>query len=182
LGALAHGETQTVMLKAKANTTGKAVCAVTARAERYADTKATATLNVEPVPALRLEMQGRDAAIDIGAETVYEMRVVNQAGVACPGVRLIVQVPDGLQVVHAKGPTAAVIHTQQVQFDSLQELPGRTEALYVIQARGKAAGDWRLRVEVAGESQQQVLVQEALIRVQEKAPSGMRPMNFGAPR
>ncbi len=186
VGALGNGERQTVSLKAKARVAGDWLCQATVRAEGLADSKTTATLHIEAAPSLWLEIAGRNDAIDTGAETVYEMRVLNQGGVPCPGVRLVAVVPDGLQVMHAEGPTAAVIHQQQVQFDPLPELPGRTEGLYRLRVRGQRAGDFRLRVRVEADPLENPLVQEANLRVNGNIRDVLKPVpgtaNPGPPR
>jgi hypothetical protein len=101
-------------------------------------------------------------------------------------VLLVVQVPEGLRVVHAEGPTAAVIQGPHVQFDPLPEMPGRTEALFKLQVRGVAAGAWQVRVRVEADPSAPPVQQEYRLRVLGAFRDGFRPVsgtaNIGAPR
>ncbi len=165
LGALGNGEHQSLTLKAQARLGGDWLCQAAVRADGLAETKTSTTLHIEAAPTLWVEVHAHDDAIDTGAETVYEMRVLNQAGVPCPGVRLLAQLPDGLQLLHAEGPTAAVIQQQRVQFDPLPELPGHNEAVFRLRVRGRQPGEWRVRVQVDADPLGAPVLQEAYLRV-----------------
>jgi uncharacterized repeat protein (TIGR01451 family) len=178
--SLASGERQTVALKAKANAAGSWVCQASVRADGLAENKASAALQIEAAPSLRLEIVGRDDAIDNGAETVYEIRVSNQGEARCAGVRLVGQVGAGLQVRHAEGPTAAVIQGESLQFDPLPSLPGRTEALYRLTVRGQKAGDFGIRIRLHAESLAEPLQKDVNLRVTGNSIDPFRPTGGGS--
>jgi len=184
IGSLAKDEQQSFTLKAKATAAGDWVCKATVSADGLAETKAAAALHVPAEPALRVEISGGNDAIDMGNETNYEVRVLNQGARPRAGVRLIAQVPVGLQVVQAAGPSAAVILQSAVQFDPLPQLPGRTEGLYRLRVRGQRPGKWTIQVRVEADTLPNPVLQEAKVRVadpvkdaelRERRPSALGP-------
>ncbi len=184
IGSLARDEKQSLAVKAKTTAAGDWVCKATVSAEGLAESRAASTLHVAAEPMLRVEMGGVNDAIDMGGETNYEVRVLNPGARPCPGVRLTAQVPVGLQVVQASGPSAAVILQSVVQFDPLPQLSGRTEGLYRLRVRGQRPGKWTIQVRVEADTLPNAVSQEAKVSVAEPAkdaelpdrrPSALRP-------
>jgi len=111
----------------------------------------------------------------MGSETAYEIRVQNQGNVVYRDVKVVVQLPDGVQLVDAQGATTAVIQPQQVMFDPLAQLPGRTEAPYRIRVRGQRAGDFSLRVQVGAENLPTPMAKAANLRVNDNTREAAKP-------
>jgi uncharacterized repeat protein (TIGR01451 family) len=167
IDSLARDEHQCLALKARTTAAGDWVCKATVSADGMAESKAAATLHVAAGPTLRVEMGGGNDAIDMGNETNYEVRILNQGARPCSGVRLIAEVPVGLQVVQAAGPSAAVILQSVVEFDPLPQLAGRTEGLYRLRLRGQRPGKWIIQVRVEADTLPRAVLQEAKVQVAE---------------
>jgi uncharacterized repeat protein (TIGR01451 family) len=171
LPRLAPGETKTVTLKTRAAQSGQWLNRVTASAPGgwKANSQVGVVVMETPLPvspqALRLEIVRHDEAIDLGAESVYEVRVLNQGTTAVLGVRLSASVSEGLLVQNAQGPTPVLSQTKQIVFEPLAQLPGRSDAVYRIRVQGQMAGTGSLLVQVTADSMPKPLVQQVSTRV-----------------
>src|SRR5262249_15592293 len=91
-----------------------------------------------------LEVVDLDDPIEVGAETTYEIRVMNQGSSPCTGLRIDAVLPQGaMELVGAEGPTSHHDQGQQVSFEPLPKLAARADALYRVKVRGLRPGDWR---------------------------------------
>jgi uncharacterized repeat protein (TIGR01451 family) len=165
LGTLPAGQTQTLTLKLQGKAAGDWMLKATAAADGAPEATAFQTVHVEGAPPLWLEVVRREEAIDLAAESVYEVRVLNQGTVAVPGVRLIASVSDGLLVTRAEGPTAALAQPKQIVFEPLPQLPGRSDAVYRFRVKGQAPGDWGLLVQVTADQLTKPLVRQVSTKV-----------------
>ena len=165
LGTLPAGQTQTLTLKLQGKAAGDWMFKATAAADGAPEATAFRTVHVEGAPPLRLEVPRREEAIDLAAESVYEVRVLNQGTVAVPGVRVTLNVPSGLLVTRAEGPTAALVQARQIVFEPLPQLPGRSDAVYRLRVKGQAPGDGGLLVQVTADPLTKPLVRQVSTRV-----------------
>jgi uncharacterized repeat protein (TIGR01451 family) len=146
LGALAPGASRAVTLRLLARTPGDWVNQAIAHADHGLEAKATAAVHVEGIPALMLEAVDLDDPIEVGAETSYEIRVVNQGTGACHNVQIQATVPDGMTALDAQGPAPHRIQGQQVTFDPVPKLAARADIRFRIRVRAVQRGDWRFKV------------------------------------
>jgi uncharacterized repeat protein (TIGR01451 family) len=163
LGTLGPGQAQTLMLRLRPRSAGDWTTQGVATADRLAEARAQQSLHVEGAPSLSLEVVGRDDPLEVGAETVYEVRVVNQGSAASPNVRLTAQVPEGLLPVRAE--PAARIQQGQVAFDPLPQLQPQHAILYRIRVRGQRSGDWRFQADLSADHLQRPIHEEVSARV-----------------
>jgi uncharacterized repeat protein (TIGR01451 family) len=165
LGTLPAGQTQTLTLKLQGKAAGDWMLKAAAATDGAPEATAFQTVHVAGAPPLRLEVVRPEEAIDLAAESVYEVRVLNQGTVAVPGVRLIASVSEGLLVTKAEGPTAALVQPKQIVFEPLPQLPGRSDAVYRLRLKGQAPGDWGLLVQVTADPLTKPLVRQVSTRV-----------------
>jgi uncharacterized repeat protein (TIGR01451 family) len=151
-GALAEGQSQGVTFRLRARTPGDWAVQAVATAERVAGATATHAVHVEGVPALALEVLAPDAALAVGGETTYELRVLNKGSAPGENVRLVAWLPEGLAAVQVEGPVPGAAQGQQVVFLPLAQLPPRVDAVYRIRVRGRAPAAGRFRVELRADS------------------------------
>jgi len=108
-------------------------------------------LKVEGIAALMFGVADKVDPIEIGGQTAYEIRVVNQGSKPATNIQFAALVPDGLKPVGAEGPTAESINGQQVSFAPLPELAPKDQATFRIMVEGTAAGDHRFRVQMTSD-------------------------------
>jgi uncharacterized repeat protein (TIGR01451 family) len=157
---LAAGQSHTVTVKVRAVLPGDWSNKAVAKTERGQEAKAELPVHVEGVPALTLEVVDLDDPIEVGAETTYEIRVVNQGSSACVNLKIQAVVPDGMAVVGADGPAANHIQGQQVTFDALPKLAAKADTVYKVRVRGIKPGDWHFRAYLGSDHMQQPVYED----------------------
>ena len=87
-----------------------------ARAEMDLVAQQEHPISVEGISALLYVLADKVDPLEIGGQTTYEIKVVNQGSKAATNVQFMAQVPEGMRALGAKGPTAEQIHDQQIAF------------------------------------------------------------------
>jgi uncharacterized repeat protein (TIGR01451 family) len=165
LGSLAAGQKRSVSVRVTARAPGDLVIRAVARADRDLEAKAESSLHVEGIPALLLEVVDSEDPIEVGAETIYEIRVQNQGTSASTSIQIIATVPKGMAARGASGPTPHRLEGTQVIFEPLGRLAPRADALYRVRVVGQEAGDLRFKVQLTADHLSQPVVEEESTRV-----------------
>jgi len=103
---------------------------------------------VEGIAAILFQVVDVEDPIELGGETVYEIRVVNQGSKAAGHVQLKATVPPGMQTVAAEGPVTYRIAGNLVIFDPLPRLAPKADTTYRVRVQGLQPGDLRLSVQL----------------------------------
>jgi hypothetical protein len=156
LGNLGPGQVQSVTVQLRPRQDGDYPLRAVAGAVNRAEASQTGNVSVGVVPpgsngaangaqggaaALAVRVTAGDDPLEVGAETAYEVRVVNGGGAAAHGVRLTVLTPDGLDLLAGTGPSGLREQTRQkAATEPLPELGPRAEAVYRFRVRGSKAG------------------------------------------
>jgi hypothetical protein len=120
-----------------------------AAADNAGEARASHAVRVEGSPPLTLEVSGSEIPMTVGAETIYEVRVLNNSDLPATNVRLTAWMPPELVPLNpSQGPTEAQIQPTQVQFAPLARLDPHADAVYSVRARAHQAGHGRFRVEM----------------------------------
>jgi uncharacterized repeat protein (TIGR01451 family) len=120
---------------------------------------------VEGVPAILIEVVDIDDPIEIGAETTYEIRVINQGSKPATNVRITAQVPSQFSIVDATGPSDYHIEGDQIVFDPVPRLGPRADTAYRVHVSGQAVGDVRFRVHLATDQMTEPVIEEESTRI-----------------
>jgi len=84
--------------------------------------------------------------IEIGSDTSYRVRIVNQGTKAATNVQLDVDFPGGLQPTSVEGSLRHHIRGQQIMFEPINSMSPGDEISIVIHGKGQSAGDHRVIV------------------------------------
>ena len=120
---------------------------------------------IEGVAAVLFQLADVADPIEIGGETAYEIRVVNQGSKTSTNVRLVAFVPEQMQVLHVEGPTRYQAGGGRVVFDPIPRLAPKADTLYRIKLRGAAAGDVRFRVQLITDEMTSPVTKEESTRI-----------------
>jgi uncharacterized repeat protein (TIGR01451 family) len=142
LGTLGPGQTRAVTISIRARAPGNQVNQAVVRADHVPEATAGQSVQVNGAPGITLEVVDLDDPVELGSETTYEIRVVNQGGCFCEGVRITAELPEGLQPVSAEGPVDHRIDGQRVLFEPMPKLAARADAVYRVKAKAKQPGEW----------------------------------------
>ena len=120
---------------------------------------------VEGLAALFFEVADAADPIEVGGETLYEVRVINQGSKTSTNIRLGAVLPPALKPTEASGPTSGVVNGQQVVFEPLARLAPKADALYRIKVQGVAAGNQRVSVQLVSDEIKTGVTKEESTRV-----------------
>jgi uncharacterized repeat protein (TIGR01451 family) len=165
LDSMNPGQRRGMSFKIMTKGAGDVITRVHARGEPGLESSAEAPLHIEGVPALMLEVVDREDPVEVGTQTTYEIRVVNQGTSASTGVQITAILPNEMTPVEAIGPTGHKIQGQQIIFEAMPKLAARADGLYRVKVAAKQAGDVRFRVQLSAHQLQTPLAEEETTRI-----------------
>jgi uncharacterized repeat protein (TIGR01451 family) len=165
LAELPEGESGTVELVAMPVETGPQMLEVESRASQGLTDQTTQQIVVEGLAAIMFEVRDLEDPIEVGGESGYEIRVVNQGTKAATNLRVAVNLPPGLQVVSAEGETQYTAQGNLLAFEPLGQLSPKADTVYRVRVQAVQAGDQRVTVEVHTDDLAQPIRREESTRV-----------------
>ncbi len=151
LAELAAQDSGSVQLTALPVETGEQKLRVEGTANLNLNAKFEHTTNVQALTELAFSVQDIHDPIEVGSETTYEIRIVNNGNKLATNVQVAAALPPDLQPLSGTGPTKVEIQGQQVFMAPLERIGPREEALYRIVVRGLQAGDHVIAVQLASD-------------------------------
>jgi uncharacterized repeat protein (TIGR01451 family) len=148
LAELPEGEHGVVELVAMPVEAGPQTIEVESRAGEGLTDQAQRQIIVEGLAAMMFEVKDLEDPIEVGGETGYEIRVVNQGTKAATNVQVAVNLPPGMQLVSAEGETQHSEQRGAIVFEPLGQLAAKADTVYRIRVQGTTAGDQRVTVQV----------------------------------
>ncbi len=158
-------ERGTVTVTALPVEAGEQSLKIASSAQRGLAVEKQEAITVEGVAAILFQVADVADPIEVGGETVYEIRVVNQGSKAASNVQVVALMPNEMKAIAAEGPTRHEIVGQQVRFQELPRLAPKADTTYRIRAQGLAAGDVRVRVQVITDENRTPITKEEATRV-----------------
>jgi uncharacterized repeat protein (TIGR01451 family) len=179
LESLAAGQSRTVTVHVKAIKSGDWINQALARTEHGQEARAELPVHVEGVPALLLEVVDLDDPVEVGAETTYQIHVVNQGTAPCTNVSVVCDPPDGLLVVGAEALVTHKIVGKRVVFEPLPKLAAKADLRYSVKVKAAKAGDWRFRVWLSSDHMPRAIYEDESTQVysDEDEPMTQQEMN-----
>jgi uncharacterized repeat protein (TIGR01451 family) len=165
LAELPEGERGTVELVAMPVETGEQTLEVETRSGQGLADQVRQQVTVEGLAAIMFEVRDLEDPIEVGGETGYEIRIVNQGTKAAANVRVAVSLPPGLQVVSAEGETQHTSQAGVLAFEPLPQLAPKSDSLFRVRVQGIRPGDQRVTVEVVTDDLGQPIRREESTRV-----------------
>ncbi len=166
LGTLPAGAKREVNVTVNAAQMGDFTNKATAQAY-CADAAAQASLRVEGIPAILLEMVDLEDPIEKGKNETYVITVTNQGSAVGTGIQVVFYPNPGDKVVSATGATTGRVTDGKVVFDKLPTLAPKAEAVFrVLMAHG-SAGQQRMRVELSSDQFTQPATETEITNVYE---------------
>lgn len=167
LAELPVGETGTVELTTLPVEMGQHTVALRGTADRAPMVKEEQQVVIDGIAAIRFQVVDVDDPIEVGGETTYEIRVLNQGSKDATRVRLVAELSDGLQPVAAEGPDSLrhAVQGNQIVFEPLERLSPKVDTTYRVRVAGRAPGDHRIRVLLQTDEMQSPVTKEESTRV-----------------
>ncbi|MBN1590701.1 MAG: DUF11 domain-containing protein [Pirellulales bacterium] len=167
LAELPTGKTGTVQLTTLPVEIGRHAVQFRGTADKALAVEEKEQISVDGITALRFEVVDVKDPIEVGAETVYEIRVLNQGSKEATHVVLEAMIPRGLDVVAAEGPDGPMNRNQgnHVVFDPLSRLSPKADVTYRVRVKGREPGDQRISVRLMAAELQGPVTKEESTRV-----------------
>jgi len=151
LAELAAQESGSVQLIALPIETGEQKLRVEGTANLNLSAKFEHTTNVQALTELAFTVQDVHDPIEVGSETMYEIRIVNNGNKVATNVQIAAALPEQLTPIKGEGPTKVIVDGQQVFMEPLARIAPRDEVVYRIAAKGVGAGDHVIAVQLASD-------------------------------
>jgi len=165
LAQLPEGEKGTVELVAMPIEAGQQTLEISGKAEQGLSDEVKQDVMIEGLAALMFEVRDTQDPIEVGGETSYEIRVLNQGSKAATNVQVVVSLPPGIQAISASGETQHTVQAGGVVFEPLAQLAPKTDTLFRVQVKGIQPGDQRVTVQVNTDDISQPIRREESTRV-----------------
>ena len=164
VGSVGPNETVEMALRLNPTTIGDFVQVASVVSELGAVVEARTETKIEGTASLVLDVADVDDPIEIGRETAYEIKVSNEGSKAASNVGLSIELPTGMTLVDAAGPSEHIAESGLVVFRSLPELPPGQTATFLVHIKGSQAGNQRIRARLVSDSIQEPLTEEEITR------------------
>ncbi|HND53230.1 MAG TPA: hypothetical protein PLV92_12560, partial [Pirellulaceae bacterium] len=106
---------------------------------------------VETLSELQFTVSDSADPIEVGSDTVYEVRIMNRGSRSASNVRLAVELPQELEAVGGDGATRISARNGQLSIEPLPRLAPNGQVAYQIRVRGVRKGDPRVRVQLSSD-------------------------------
>ena len=154
------GETKTIALTGIAVRTGDQLIKAELTAGKDQHQSTAWTTRVDGVAALQIELVDLEDPIELGQETLYEVRIINQGSIPITHVKVEATTPSELEPVAADGPGSHQVSAGTLKFEPLESLAPKADVAFRIKARGRKVGDHRFRVSVTADQLTKPVVKE----------------------
>jgi uncharacterized repeat protein (TIGR01451 family) len=165
LEELPKGEQGSVKLVALPVEPGDHTLRVESTAKQQLSDSSEETIHVEGLPALFFEVVDVEDPVEVGGDTVYEIRVLNQGTKTANGIVVAAAIPQGMRALSADGPTQNQIQGNRVIFAPLPRLAAKADTTYSLRVQGVQPGDQRLRVQIQSDEMDSPVTKEESTRV-----------------
>ncbi|MBL8793482.1 MAG: DUF11 domain-containing protein, partial [Planctomycetia bacterium] len=148
IGTVPPGARRTVQIALQAQGPGEIVNRATATADGGLTANDQARTVFEGAAGLTFDVEVRDNPLEVGARTSYFVTVLNQGVAPATKVQISVVLPEGVEMLDAKGPSNHKQDGRQVTFEALPMLAAGKEERYEIQVKAQRAGQVKCRAEL----------------------------------
>jgi hypothetical protein len=117
-------------------------------------------VRVEGLASLYFEVTDLNDPIEVGEETLYEIRVLNEGSKTSEQIQVVAVLPPGMKPLSGEGPTRGTVNGQHVSFQPLERLAPKADAMYKIRVQGGTPGHHRIRVQIFSAEMQEPVTRE----------------------
>jgi len=157
---LPAGRTGTVELTLLPIEDGEHKIRVEGRGDMNLVDEAEQVVAVEGLASLYFAVADSHDPIEVGNETMYEIRVLNEGSKTATNIRVAAELPPELKPLEGDGPARGAVQGQTVMFEPLARLAPKADALYKVRVQGAVEGDHRIRVQILSDEMQRPVTRE----------------------
>ena len=123
------------------------------------------TVRVEGLSALFFEVVDVEDPVEVGRDTAYEIRILNQGTKVARNIIVAALLPDDLKPLSTEGPTQGTIQGNQVVFQPLPRLAPKADTTFTVRAQGVHPGDQRVQIQIQSDDLKTPVTKEESTRV-----------------
>lgn len=138
---------------------------ISAAANRGLQAQAQQTTSVEGVAAVLFQVVDLEDPVEIGGETVYEIRLVNQGSKASSNLRVVAELSPAFKFLGAEGETEFDVQGNQVLFQPIAKLAPKANTTIRVRVQGIQSGDGRFRVQLMTDEMSRPVTKEESTRI-----------------
>lgn len=164
VGRIEAGQSQQLTCELTARTIGDHAHKVEAAGENGALASTTVPTKVDGTASLVVEIRDLEDPVEVKAQTTYEVTVRNDGSKPASAVALTCELPSGMELVTADGPTTAVVERGLLVFKPLSTISQGESQSFRVKVTSSVAGNLRFRTRVSSASVTEPLVAEELTK------------------
>lgn len=186
LPTLPPSHTQILELTTNAlRTSTKVMNTVQAVAEGGIQASGQAGVEINGLPAFRIDVQDRNDPVEVGQTTSYDITIINRGTIAGSDIEITATVPPQLKVLNVRGPTPPKVENGKITFPPMATLPIGQKITYGVDAQAVQAGRAIFEVQLKTPLLKEPVTQQestTIIGTQEGSnPNGVTPVSTGEP-
>ena len=140
-------ESRTLLVKCVAAAAGMSQLAVTSKASDDLSASSEASVQIDAIADLALEVTDPPGPVAVGTETQYQVKVENRGSKAADNVEIVAYFSHGIEPLGAEGGNYQV-GPGQVVFDAIPSIAAGQAKTFVVKARAESTGNHIIRAEV----------------------------------
>lgn len=165
VGRLEPSEVANVTVNLLACELGDHRLAFAARADAGAEGQTDMVTRIEGVSSLVLDVTDADDPVEVGGETVYQMRITNRGSLPARRVQIAATLPIEMRALASNGPTRGTIEGTKVLFLPIEVLgPGQSEQ-FEVRVQCLRPGQARFRAYFRSDENTNPVLEEEATRV-----------------
>jgi uncharacterized repeat protein (TIGR01451 family) len=158
-------EERTLNVKLMPKSTGTLTSVVRAAATGNDVVETTSQTVVEGYAAVGVELDSVDGPVDVGEKVTLKIVARNRGNSPATNVGVTIEVPEQFRIVTAQGPSKHEQSGNEVRFEAIPTIDGRTTAAFDLVLEARAKGDARVKVLIKGDQLETPLTREESIMV-----------------
>ncbi len=164
VGKLEAGKSADMQVELKAEQIGEHVHYIRATSEHGSTVDSQLLTRVDGSSSLVVEVTDLDDPVEVGNETAYEVKILNEGSVAAKNVGLTCELPAGVRFLKGEGPGQHVAEGSMVLFQPLNQIDAGKSVTYRVHVIGTQEGNLRFRARVTSAASEEPLIFEELTR------------------
>ncbi len=164
VGRMEAGQSTQLALDLNARQIGEYLHHVQASGENGTLATAKAATRVDGTSAIVMEVSDLDDPVEVGTQTAYEIRIRNDGSKAAHNLRIACELPAGVELIDAKGPTDPIIEKGVLHFKAIGDLAAGAKVSYLVRVNGRVAGNFRMRAKLTSNASTEPLIVEEMTK------------------
>ncbi|MCA8982599.1 MAG: DUF11 domain-containing protein [Planctomycetaceae bacterium] len=164
VGKLEAGKSAEMQVELKAEKIGDFVHYIRATSEHGSTVDSQILTRVDGTSSLVVEITDLDDPVEVGHETAYEIKILNEGSAAAKEVGLSCELPEGVRFLKAEGPSQHVVDGNTILFQPLANVGTGNTIKYRVHVTGNIEGNLRFRARLTSAASPEPLIFEELTR------------------